>query len=69
MPCTAGVKYDVKVTRTASQAFRLHMGNNFVDIVGRKLNDGGLLIQVCPPDCMTLLPHLFQRSTTHDMLS
>ena len=45
----AGVKYDVKVTRTAPQAFRLHMGSNYVDIVGRKLNDGGLLIQVCTP--------------------
>ena len=44
---SAGVKYDVKVTRTAHQAFRLHMGSNYVDIVGRKLNDGGLLIQVC----------------------
>ena len=44
----AGKRYDVKVTRTAPQAFRLHMGNNHVDIVGRKLNDGGLLIQATP---------------------
>lgn len=51
-PSLAGKRYDVKVTRTAPQAFRLHMGDNYVDIVGRKLNDGGLLIQVssnCPP--------------------
>ena len=42
----AGVKYEVNVSRRAPQAFRLLLGESHVDIVGRKLNDGGLLIQV-----------------------
>ena len=40
------MKYVVSVTRNAPQAFRLQLGGSFVDVVGRKLNDGGLLIQV-----------------------
>lgn len=42
----AGIKYAVNVTRSAPNAFRLQLGERSVDIVARKLNDGGLLIQV-----------------------
>lgn len=42
----AGTKYEVAVTRTAPQNFRLQLGSTHVDVVGRKLNDGGILIQV-----------------------
>ena len=41
-----GIKYTVDVTRSAPNAFCLQLGGNGVDIVARKLNDGGLLIQV-----------------------
>ena len=44
--CCAGTKYAVKVTRQGPQAFRLFLGNNYVDVVARYLNDGGLLVQV-----------------------
>ena len=50
----------MKVTRTAPQAFRLHMGDNYVDIVGRKLNDGGLLIQATPFASLTRRPDSLQ---------
>ncbi len=42
----AGVKYGVKAVRLGPQAFRLHLGSTHVDVVVRKLNDGGLLVQV-----------------------
>ncbi len=41
------------MTRTAPRGFRLHLGNTHVDVVGRKLNDGGLLIQVLPLQLQT----------------
>ncbi|KAL4426359.1 hypothetical protein ABPG77_004653 [Micractinium sp. CCAP 211/92] len=41
-----GVKYGVKAVRLGPQAFRLHLGSTHVDVVVRKLNDGGLLVQV-----------------------
>jgi len=40
------MKYTVDVTRRAPNAFTLKLGERSVDIVARKLNDGGLLIQV-----------------------
>ena len=43
---TAGTKYTVDVTRSGPNAFCLQLGGKAVDIVARKLNDGGLLIQV-----------------------
>ena len=43
-----GTKYTVDVSRKGPQLFRLKLGSNSVDVVGRRLNDGGLLIQVCP---------------------
>jgi hypothetical protein len=42
----AGVKYRVKAVRLGPQALRLHLGTTHVDVVVRKLNDGGLLVQV-----------------------
>ena len=42
-----GTKYTVDVSRKGPQLFRLKLGSNSVDVVGRRLNDGGLLIQVC----------------------
>lgn len=45
-PPPAGVKYSVKAVRLGPQAFRLHLGSTHVDVVVRKLNDGGLLVQV-----------------------
>ncbi len=42
----AGAKYSVKVLRRGPQAFRLTLGASSVDVVARKLNDGGLLVQV-----------------------
>ena len=42
----AGVKYDVGITRIAPQAFRVSLGNVSVVAVVRKLNDGGMQMQV-----------------------
>ncbi|KAL4525084.1 hypothetical protein Ndes2526A_g07171 [Nannochloris sp. 'desiccata'] len=39
-------KYTVRVVRTGQQTATLHLGNSTVDVVSRKLNDGGLLIQL-----------------------
>jgi acetyl-CoA carboxylase/biotin carboxylase 1 len=41
-----GTKYTVRVVRTGQQTATLHLGNSTVDVVSRKLNDGGLLIQL-----------------------
>ncbi|PSC75189.1 acetyl-carboxylase 1-like [Micractinium conductrix] len=41
-----GVKYSVKAVRLGPQSLRLHLGDTHVDVVVRKLNDGGLLVQV-----------------------
>ncbi|CAK0731625.1 hypothetical protein CVIRNUC_000020 [Coccomyxa viridis] len=41
-----GMKYTVKVSRRGPQSFRVFLGDNNVDVVARKLNDGGLLVQV-----------------------
>lgn len=41
-----GVKYAVKAVRQGPQTLRLHLGGTHVDVVVRKLNDGGLLVQV-----------------------
>lgn len=51
----AGVKYDVSIARTAPNAFRVSLGTVSVDAVVRKLNDGGMQMQVhvfafCPLD-------------------
>lgn len=46
--CNAGSKYTVKVSRRGPQSFRLFLGNSHVDVVARKLSDGGLLVQVRP---------------------
>ena len=46
--CAAGMKYTVKVSRRGPQSFRVFLGDNNVDVVARKLNDGGLLVQVSP---------------------
>ena len=43
--CCTGLKYTVGVVRTAHQGFRLTLGDRSVDIVARKLKDGGLLCQ------------------------
>ena len=46
-PCArAGLKYAVRVSRLGPQAFRVFLGASHVDVVARKLNDGGLLVQV-----------------------
>ena len=42
------MKYEVDVARRAPQAFRIQLGGTHVDVVARKLNDGGLLVQVGP---------------------
>jgi len=39
-------KYRVKVSRTGPQAFRLTLNSTSVGVVARRLNDGGLLVQV-----------------------
>ena len=36
------------MARRGPQSFRLHLGASHVDVEARHLNDGGLLIQVCP---------------------
>ena len=41
-----GTKYSVKVVRTGPQTIILHLGGSVVDVVARKLNDGGILIQL-----------------------
>lgn len=41
-----GMKYAVDVVRRGPQEFWLQLGNSSVNVVCRKLNDGGLLIQV-----------------------
>lgn len=46
LPIYAGIKYTVNVTRSGPNAFSLDLGGKAVDTVARKLNDGGLLIQV-----------------------
>lgn len=49
-PPAPGVKYSVKAVRQGPQTLRLHLGSTHVDVVVRKLNDGGLLVQVrCVP--------------------
>ena len=40
------MKYTVKVSRRGPQSFRVFLGNSHVDVVARKLSDGGLLVQV-----------------------
>ena len=47
-PCLAGLKYTVKVSRRGPQSFRVFLGASHVDVVARKLNDGGLLVQAGP---------------------
>ena len=42
----AGMKYTVKVSRRGPQSFRVFLGSSHVDVVARKLSDGGLLVQV-----------------------
>jgi hypothetical protein len=41
----------VKVLRRGPQSFRVFLGASHVDVVARKLNDGGLLVQarLLPP--------------------
>lgn len=41
-----GLKYAVRVSRLGPQSFRVFLGSSHVDVVARKLNDGGLLVQV-----------------------
>lgn len=41
-----GTKYAVKVVRTGPQSIVLHLNNTTVEVVARKLNDGGVLIQL-----------------------
>ena len=36
----------MKVSRRGPQSFRVFLGNSHVDVVARKLSDGGLLVQV-----------------------
>ena len=36
----------MKVSRRGPQSFRVFLGSSHVDVVARKLNDGGLLVQV-----------------------
>ena len=48
LQCFAGMKYTVKVSRRGPQSFRVFLGNSHVDVVARKLSDGGLLVQVRP---------------------
>jgi len=45
----AGMKYTVRVSRRGPQSFRVLLGPSHVDVVARKLNDGGLIIQVHMP--------------------
>ena len=40
------MKYTVRVSRRGPQSFRVLLGASHVDVVARKLNDGGLIIQV-----------------------
>lgn len=44
--CLEGVKYTVGVTRRAPDTFSLWLNGSRVDAVARRLNDGGLLVQV-----------------------
>ncbi len=46
----AGMKYQVTVSRRGPQTYRVSLGQNYVDVVARKLNDGGLLVQVNPTE-------------------
>ena len=39
------MKYTVRVSRRGPQSFRVLLGPSHVDVVARKLNDGGLIIQ------------------------
>ena len=41
-----GMKYGVRVARRGPSAFRVCLGGTHVDVVARRLNDGGLLVQV-----------------------
>jgi len=41
-----GAAYDATVARRGPQAFRVTLGGTHVDVVARRLNDGGLLVQV-----------------------
>ena len=43
------MKYTVRVSRRGPQSFRVLLGPSHVDVVARKLNDGGLIIQVRMP--------------------
>ena len=55
---TAGVKYTVGVTRRAPDTFSLWLNGSRVDAVARRLNDGGLLVQVQSPAlCTHTLKH------------
>lgn len=46
LPCCAGVKYMVSVSRSGPGSLRLTLSGISVEAVVRGLNDGGLLIQV-----------------------
>ncbi len=43
------MKYTVRVSRRGPQSFRVLLGPSHVDVVARKLNDGGLIIQARTP--------------------
>jgi acetyl-CoA carboxylase/biotin carboxylase 1 len=43
-----GIKYHVKVLRRGPNTFNVALNKSNVDVVGRKLGDGGFLLQVGP---------------------
>jgi hypothetical protein len=42
-----GMKYSVKVVRRGPILFNVSLNNSNVDVLARKLGDGGFLLQVC----------------------
>jgi hypothetical protein len=42
-----GIKYPVKVVRRGPIMFNVSLNNSNVDVLARKLGDGGFLLQVC----------------------
>ena len=63
------MKYTVRVSRRGPQSFRVLLGPSHVDVVARKLNDGGLIIQVrCLAACIRVCENAARRLPCRDTL-
>lgn len=55
----------MKAVRQGPQTLRLHLGATHVDVVVRKLNDGGLLVQVGGSEGVLARPCVHARNASY----